>query len=89
MNGKYIRNRSFLCEDLGDGVLLLNTTGNQVIEMNQTGALLWRRLDRPALWNELVEELKSHYPDENGDKLEADVNAFLKKATACKAIEEL
>ncbi len=89
MNKSYIRNEAFLSEDLGDGVLLLSTTDNQVIELNRTGAQLWRRLEQPAIRSELVEELKRFYPDVNASILEADTDAFLVQATVCKAIEEV
>ena len=88
MNRKYIRNQSFLSEDMGDGVLLLNTADNQVIELNQTSARLWRRLNHPATWTELVQELQSHYPDVDAGTLEADAEDFVSQATACKAIQE-
>lgn len=89
MNKRYMRNEAFQSEDLGDGILLLNIAGNQVIELNRTGARLWRRLEQPASRIELVEELKSFYQNVDTGILEADTDAFLLQATACKAIEEI
>ena len=89
MSKQYARNGAFQSEDLGDGVLLLNTADNQVIELNRTGARLWRRLEQPATRDELVQALRDDYPNVTAGSLEADMDAFLSQAAACKAILEL
>lgn len=88
MNRRFIRNESFLAEDLGDGILLLNTTDNVVVELNLTATRLWARLAQPATRLELAQELEKHYPGRNPAALAADADDFVLKATACKAIHE-
>lgn len=81
-----VRNPALLLEGLGDKVLLVDIHGNQVIEFNKTGALLWRRLDEPVTQNELVGILAESYPDAPLDGIADDVAAFLETALNCGAV---
>ncbi len=89
MSQKYIRNQTLLAEDLGDNALILDTDGNKVIELNRTGAQLWRILNCATSKAELITELKRLYPEVSSLRLEADTADFLEQALACHAIKKV
>ncbi|HEY3357957.1 MAG TPA: PqqD family protein [Polyangia bacterium] len=85
----YVRNPELLADDLGHGILILDTDRAKVIELNRTGARLWRRLAAPATAAELLEVLAAAYPAAERAALAGDVERFLRAATACDAVREV
>jgi hypothetical protein len=85
----FVRNPELLADELGHGVLILDTNHAKVIELNRTGARLWRRLESPASAAELVEVLAAAYPAAARATLAGDVERFLRAATACGAVREV
>jgi hypothetical protein len=85
----FARNPELLCEDLGDSMLLLDITGGKVMELNRNAARLWRRLERSASEEELVEILAQAHPDTDHAILVEDVADFLQATRGCRAVTEI
>lgn len=59
---------------------------NGVLKLNDTGALLWQKLEQGANFDALVDTMLSEY-DVTRDVAEADVKAFLQKLADAGCIE--
>lgn len=59
---------------------------NGVLKLNDTGALLWQKLEQGANFDALVDTMLSEY-DVAQDVAEADVKAFLQKLADAGCIE--
>lgn len=59
---------------------------NGVINLNETGALLWKTLEKGAEENDLIEALLNEYEVER-ELAEKDVKTFIKKLTEAGLIK--
>lgn len=88
MNGrrKMDKKSSFLAnpdvsfrEESEDGALLLNTDTDALLIINPIGQLIWKFLTaHPRTRDDVIEHIKEMCVDVPDDKVEADVNEFLK-----------
>lgn len=60
---------------------------NGVINLNESGAFLWRAMEKDTTASEMVAALLSEY-DVDEKTAEADVEAFIKKMREAKLIDE-
>ena len=54
-----------------------NTEFNGMITLNDTGAFLWKRLEKGATEEELAAALAEHFEDVTPDSAQTDVKEFL------------
>lgn len=64
-----------------------NYVPNEIMSLNETGALLWRRLETGAEKRELVDAILKEY-DTDAETAEKDVDAFLAQLREKALIEE-
>ena len=64
-----------------------NYVPNEIMSLNETGALLWRRLETGAEKQELVDAILKEY-DTDAETAEKDVDAFLAQLREKALIEE-
>ena len=64
-----------------------NYVPNEIMSLNETGALLWRRLETGAEKRELVDAILKEY-DTDAETAEKDVDAFLSQLREKALIEE-
>ena len=69
------------------GVGSENYTPNEIMSLNETGALLWHCLEKGAEKQELVENLVKEY-EVDAETAEKDVDAFLIRLREKALIEE-
>ena len=74
--------RGFILQELGDDhiavpVGLAGDHFNGVIQLNETGALLWRVLEKGATEGDLADALLRQYPGADRDQVREDVKEFL------------
>lgn len=62
-------------------------TPNEIMSLNETGAFLWRMLEKGAERGELVESLTKEY-DVDGQTAAADVDSFLAQLREKELIAE-
>lgn len=66
-----------LSEDVDGIVILINAAGDELLDLNATGSVVWRALGDGADLDTLVAAVQAAFPDAPADALAADVAAFL------------
>ena len=57
-----------------------------IFNLNETGAAVWERIDGIKKLSDIIEDIKSEYENE-GEKIEDDVMAFVNEMIDAKLIE--
>jgi hypothetical protein len=66
-----------LSEDVDGIVILINAAGDELLDLNETGSVVWRAMGDGADLDALVAAVQAAFPDAPADALAADVAAFL------------
>ena len=66
-----------LSEDVEGIVILINAAGDELLDLNETGSVVWRAMGDGADLDTLVAAVQAAFPDAPADALAADVAAFL------------
>ena len=73
---------SFIVVAVGEAV----KTFNGIVNLNETGAFLWKALEQGATKEELLEKLTAEY-DVDEDTAKKDIDAFVAKLEEAKLIK--
>ena len=57
----------FQTQTLDGEIVLFHPTGNTIIHLNQTGALVWQLCDGLRTVDEIIEILSTSYPEARGE----------------------
>ena len=76
--------------EVDDDVFLANADNDSIFHLNETGAALWRLLERPTSVEEASALLREAFPEVEGDRIQAHVAALVSEllehglVTACR-----
>ena len=73
---------SFIVVAVGEAV----KTFNGIVNLNETGAFLWKALEQGATKEELLEKLTAEY-DVDEDTAKKDIDAFVAKLEEAKLVK--
>ena len=63
--------------EVGDDIFLVHPDGEQMFNLNPTGAALWRMLENPSTPTEIIAVVQTAYPILAPEKVKSDVNSLL------------
>lgn len=66
-----------LSEDVDGIVILINAAGDELLDLNETGSVVWRAMGDGADLDALVAAVQAAFPDAPADAVASDVAAFL------------
>lgn len=73
------RNPSAQTHPSGERVVVFHSQTKDSIVLNPTGSWLWQQLEAPKTEGELVEALKSEFPDVDAEMLSSDLKAYIQE----------
>ncbi len=73
----YRRAPGVLHQEVDGLVVLITAAGDELIDLNDTGSIVWRSLDGGADVAALVAAVRAVHPDAAEDAVTRDVEAFL------------
>lgn len=71
------RHPEAVATELDGEAFLVRHDRDAILRLNPTAAALWRALAEPATRDELVSLFAAAFPEEAGERLEADLNAAI------------
>ena len=74
---RYRRADGVLHQEVDGVVVLITAAGDELLDLNATGSVVWRALADGADPAALVEAVVAEFPDAPADVVAADVEAFL------------
>lgn len=83
--GSYVRNERVLWRRAAGSVLLLRGGAHDVVLLDDSACLLWRLLDRPRAFDQIVDLLSEAYGT-GGQQVAADVAAALARLTSLDVV---
>lgn len=83
---RYRRNPDVVFHDVDDRVMMMNPARAEFVTLTPTGAEVWRALETPGSCEELVERIRSEYPDADPALMRTDIEKFLGKLEASGAV---
>jgi hypothetical protein len=75
------RSPSALTSEVEGKVMMMSITRNRYFGLNETGSDIWRRIERPCSFSELVDHLTADYAADR-ETIAADVRAVVSRMLA-------
>jgi hypothetical protein len=73
----YRRADGVLDQEVDGVVVLITAAGDELLDLNATGSVVWRALEAPADPETLAEAVRAAHPEVGADVVAADVATFL------------
>jgi len=80
--------RGISFEDLGDEIVIYDETQDEIHVLNDTAALIWRKLENAPTGEEVLEMLLAEYPDEDPATLKQDLTDLIEDLDAKGLLED-